>query len=376
MNQKPHIPFVEFPVEKLDMVSLLPLIAQANNGLGRYDGALTNILNPNVLLSPLTNNEAILSSRIEGTIASLSEVLEYEAGKKNNDKKKINDIREILNYRHALTYSVQAIKERNISLSLIKELHRILLQDVRGHDETLGQVRTKQNLIGKRGDTIQNARFVPPAPEHLPIALDNFNTLLQNNDIEALVLLAIIHAQFEIIHPFMDGNGRLGRMLIPLFLFERKIINSPSFYMSEILEANDTEYRDRLLAITKNNDWQGWCAFFLNCLIKQAKSNMAKTRSIVQLYEMMKQKFTETTHSPSVIGALDAFFRFPIINSSNFMEVADIKSRETANSILRKLVDENLISVLEKGSGRKPTVYVFNLLLAVADGELDLTQSN
>ncbi len=374
MTQKPHIPFVEFPIHCLSMERLLPLIAKANNGLGRYDGALSSILNPNILLSPLTNNEAILSSRMEGTIASLTEVLEFEAGKKNTDDKKKNDIQEILNYRHALTYSVQVIEDRNISISLIKELHKILLQNVRGHDKTPGQMRTEQNLVGKRGDTMQTARFVPPAPEHLPVALDNFNALLRNDNIEDLVLLAIIHAQFEILHPFMDGNGRLGRMLIPLFLFERKIINSPSFYMSEILEKNDTEYRDRLLAITKHGDWQGWCEFFLHSLIEQAKYNMAKTKSIMGLYELMKQKFTETTHSPSVIGALDAFFRSPVINSSDFMKIADIKNRETANNILKKLVDKNLITILEKGTGRKPTVYMFPLLLAVVDGDLDLTQ--
>lgn len=376
MSVKPHIPFVEFPMDTLDLNILYPLSIKASLILGRYDGILRGILNPNVLLSPLTSNEAILSSRIEGTIASLSEVLEYEAGKKDNNAQKTQDIKEILNYRKALTYAKEEVVSRDLSMSLIKELHSMLLDNVRGQDKTPGKVRTEQNLIGKHGDNMQTARFIPPAPEQLSGALYNFDTLIKNPAIDSLILLAIVHAQFEILHPFMDGNGRLGRMLIPLFLFKRDIIYLPSFYMSAYLEKNDTEYRDRLLAITKDNDWQGWCKFFLNGLAIQAQDNINRAENIRILYESMKQEFTDATQSPSVIGALDAFFKYPIINSTNFMKVADIMTRETANSILKKLVDKGLIDIFEQGSGRKPSTYVMASLLLIADGELDLTQKS
>ena len=371
MPVKPHIPFVDFPIDSLDLNKLFRLSTEAHRGLGRYDGTLRSILNPHVLLSPIMNIEVILSSKIEGTIATFTEVLEYEAGKESETDNTQN-IKEIINYRTALSYAKDVVQNRPISMSLIKELHKILMEDVRGGDKTPGQVRITQNLIGKRGDNAETARFVPPAPELLPGALSNFDTLVKNNEIDELILLAIIHAQFEILHPFNDGNGRLGRMLIPLFLFEKSIISSPSFYMSEYLEKNDPEYRDRLLAVTENGDWQGWCEFFIKGLKEQADVNIRKANNIITLYDTMKTSFTEATQSPSVIGALDAFFKRPIINSGNFMEAANIQNRETANSILKKLKDKGLIQIVQESSGRKPAVYVMTSLLAAADGELDL----
>ena len=370
MNNKPHIPFVDFPNDSLHMDALWPLIAKASLGMGHYNGILTSLINPSVLLSPLQNDEAILSSRIEGTIASLSEVLEYEAGQKTNPEKH-NDIKEIINYRMALQYGAENITHRDINMSLIKELHKILLTDVRGQDKTPGQVRTEQNLVGKHGDTIEIARFVPPAPEILSGALYNFEQFIARDFIDPLVQLAIIHAQFEILHPFMDGNGRLGRMLIPLFLFKINLINAPAFYLSAYFEKNDTEYRDRLLAITKDNDWQGWCVFFLQALIQQSQQNISRANTIRKLYEVMKKEFTDATHSPSVIGALDAFFIRPIINSNDFMNIAEIENRQTANAILRKFKNNELISLLQQGKGQRSALYCMDSLLMAADGKLD-----
>lgn len=364
---KPHIPFVDFPLEKLDLMELMPLIAQATLEIGRYDGTLNSIQNPNVLLSPITNQEAVLSSRIEGTVASLSEILEYDTNH-NMDNERVNDFKEVLNYRTALLHAKEAVQERNVSMSLIRELHHMLTEGVRGGDKTPGQVRTTQNLVGKPGDTMETARFIPPSPESLPIALDNFERLLKNQEINELILLTIIHAQFEILHPFNDGNGRLGRMLIPLFLFERKVIQAPAFYMSEFLENNDTEYRDRLLAITENGDWQGWCQFFLGGITKQAKKNNQRANDIIALYETMKVKFAEATQSKHSQTSLDAFFKRPIIRSTDFTVDAKIDSRETANNILRRLREKNLIDVVLEGAGSRPTVYIMKSLIDVAEG--------
>ncbi len=371
MTQKPHIPFVEFPMDAVDVSDMVPLITLATLGLGRYDGTLSSIVNSNILLSPLTNNEAILSSRIEGTIASLTEVLQYDESQKAEGHRE-NDLKEIVNYRSALIHAKQSIEQREISVSLIKELHAILMTNVRGGDKTPGQIRTDQNWIGNLASPhIQDARFIPPSPENLISGLDNFEKFISHSSINDLIKLAIIHAQFEILHPFNDGNGRLGRMLIPLFLYKARFIQSPAFYMSEFLEKNNQEYRDRLLAITENGDWQGWCTFFLNGIAEQAKWNNKRSMEIIRLYDSMKDAFLKATQSKFSQPALDAFFNRPIINATTFIQKTEIDTRATANTILGKLVDAGLIKCIRDGSGRTPALYTMPKIIDIVDGTYD-----
>ncbi len=367
MTQKPHIPFVTFPVDTIDVSIMVPLITEATLELGRYDGTLSTIVNPQILLSPLTNNEAILSSRIEGTIASLTEVLQYDESQKA-ERHRENDLKEIVNYRSALVHAKRSIQDRDISISLIKELHAILMTDVRGGDRSPGQIRTDQNWIGTLASPyIKDARFIPPSPENLVSGLDNFEKFIATTFINDLVKLAIIHAQFEILHPFNDGNGRLGRMLIPLFLYKAGFIQSPAFYMSEFLEKNDQHYRDRLLAITENDDWQGWCTFFLQGIAEQAKWNNKRSVEIIKLYNHMKVAFLKTTQSKFSQPALDAFFNRPIINATTFIKETKIDTRSTANTVLGKLVDAGLIKSVRDGTGRTPALYIMPKIIDIID---------
>jgi Fic family protein len=249
---KPYIP-EKLPTKSLDWSLLVRFVGQANSALARFDGILQGIVNPNVLLSPLTTQEAVLSSKIEGTQATLEEVLEYEAAPREDGKSE--DIHEILNYRRAMRMAVDSLKDRPISLNLLKEIQFLLLDSVRGKDKGRGEFRTSQNWIGRPGCKMEEASYVPPPPLQVMEFLDNLEKYVRFDEEDRLVQMAIIHAQFEIIHPFLDGNGRVGRILVPLFLFEKGQLSSPMFYLSTYLEAHREVYYDRLQAISRDGDW-------------------------------------------------------------------------------------------------------------------------
>ncbi len=233
----------------------------ANAELARYDGLLLGVINPAILLSPITTQEAVLSSKIEGTQATLDEVLEHEAGIEASGEIK-KDIQEISNYRKTLSIAYEEIQERPLSLHLIREMHRVLLDSVRGSQKTPGSFRTTQNWIGSAGCTIDDATYVPPEPLVMNDSLQNLQEYIAGDELDPLLQLAILHAQFEIIHPFLDGNGRIGRLLIPLFLYKKESISSPMFYLSSYLEKNRDEYYQRLRAITELGDWDSWIELF------------------------------------------------------------------------------------------------------------------
>ena len=367
---KPFIPH-QLPPEKLNWQALVPFIGQANAAIARYDGLLQSLINPNILLSPITTNEAVLSSRIEGTQASLGEVLEHDAGLDTDKSPAINeDIKEITNYRTALSMAEDELEHRQLSLNFIKSLHAILMNSVRGQNKQPGKFRNEQNWIGKKGTPIESARFIPPSPLILQEHLDNWEAfILQEDYHDPLVQLAIIHAQFEILHPFMDGNGRIGRLLIPLFLYAKKCLTRPMFYLSEYLETHRERYYDGLLSITEENNWQGWIEYFLQAVAQQSDTNMHKAKEILALYETLKDSFIRTTHSQYAVPALDAFFKKPIINTADFIQVSGIPNKVTASDLLRKLTKTNHIKVLRQGSGRRPTIYVLSDLLNITEGK-------
>jgi Fic family protein len=366
MPKRPCIPD-ELPLTSLDWRKLLPLTGKANAALAMYDGMLQTLRNPGVLLSPITVNEAVLSSRIEGTQATLDEVLEFDAGIQPAEARR-GDIEEISNYRVAVRIAEAALADRPLSLSLIREVHQRLMQGVRGRDKTPGAFRTDQNWIGRSGDPIDKARFVPPSPLVLPQALEAWEDYLQSETEDPILQAAVAHAQFEILHPFKDGNGRIGRMLIPLILYQRRALSRPMFYLSEYLEAHRDLYYDQLLAITDDGNWQGWVEFFVGALIDQAESNLAKVRSIRDLYDLMRQRFVEVTHSQFAMAAVDAFFMRPVITATDFASEAGFNNRVTANGMLRQLEGAGLIRRLREGGGRKPSVYMLPNLINVTEG--------
>lgn len=365
---KPFIPD-NLPLDCLDWTAHVTLIGRANAALARYDGILQGIVNPAVLLSPLTTQEAVLSSRIEGTQASMEEVLEFEATPREKiTPEKRADIQEIINYRLAMNVAVAKLQERPLCLNLIKELHAILLRSVRGKNKSPGEFRRSQNYIGPPGCSIEEATFVPPSPDNLLAALYNWEKYLHVEEKDRLVQLAVAKAQFEIIHPFLDGNGRLGRMLIPLFLFARNLLSKPMFYMSAYLEEHREVYYRRLRAISEEGDWNGWVAFFLTALTEQAEQNTKKVKAIIDLYEGLKGRVVDITHSQYAVQALDAIFSQPIFRSTQFQQLASIPTRPTTMLILNKLEEAGILKVQEEGKGRRPALIVFPDLINLAEG--------
>ncbi len=351
------------PITTLHWEKYIRQIGRANAELARFDGILQGILNPHVLLSPLTTNEAVLSSKIEGTRATLQEVLVFEANPKANNEK-YNDIQEILNYRKAMAFAVDWLNDRHITLGMIKQTHYILLDGTRGENKMPGEFRNTQNWIGAPGSSIDQASFIPPSPLVLQECLDNFEKYLSYDEQDPLVQMAIIHAQFEIIHPFNDGNGRLGRMLIPLFLFQKKQLVLPMFYISAFLEKHRERYIATLKNITDNSDWDSWIIFFLDAISEQAKINTQKARAIIDLYESKKRRISELIRSQFVINVVDTIFKMPIFNTMDFVNASGIP-KPSASRFIKILVENNILQLVEKGQGRKPSVMVFSKLFNI-----------
>ncbi|MCE1246450.1 MAG: Fic family protein [Firmicutes bacterium] len=361
----PYIPDL-LPPEPLKIGKFIKLIGNSRAELARYDGILQGLPNPGLLLSPLITHEAVESSKIEGTYTTMEEVLSFEAAPSRKNPK-FDDIEEVLNYRKALLYASETLRERNFSLFTLREIHSILLDGVRGQDKARGNFRNKQVFIGARGQSIEQARFIPPEPLAVPALMENLvEYYLSDDEIDCLIQLAVIHAQFEIIHPFEDGNGRIGRMLVPLFLFEKKQLFSPTFYISAFFEKNRDEYTGRLNRITSANDWEGWIAFFLNAVTQQAKDNNRKAKLILELYNDKKERILKATDSKHTIKILDALFHKPAFTSAEFARLTQMP-RATIARILESLEKEAIIKTIRPSSGRQPALMIFPKLIAITD---------
>lgn len=360
----------ELPLKDLNYQKLFSLVGRANAELARYDGLLQGIPNPAVMLSPLTTQEAVLSSRIEGTQATVDEVLEQEAGLVKEGEK-YKDIQEISNYRSALYRASDYLREYPIRLGFIRELHKILMNSVRGQDKKPGDFRMEQNWIGPRGCTIEEATFVPPPPLILSSCLDDWQNYIGSDDSDFLLQTAVVHAQFELIHPFMDGNGRIGRILIPLFLYKKKILSQPMFYLSEYLESNRDEYYGRLQSISEHGDWDGWIAFFLRAVEEQSRRNSQRVKEIMVLYDKMKSRVQDVTHSQYSIYLVDAIFSKPAFKSSDLTkQLSDQHGihRQTAFELLKRLRNAEILQELRPGRGRRAAILWFPELITLAQG--------
>lgn len=361
----PHVPD-KLPLDRLDWTKFIRLIGQANAELARYDGILQAIVNPQVLLSPLTMQEAVLSSKIEGTQTSLEEVLEYEASEEAKPERQ-GDIREVLNYRQAMREAVEYLKDRPVCLDLVLKIQGRLLADVRGQELARGQLRKVQNWIGSPVSTIETAKFVPPDPVMLPQHVSNWERYIHFDEQDRLVQLAVIHGQFEILHPFNDGNGRVGRMIIPLVLYNYGMLSSPMFYLSAYLERNRQTYYDRLFQITDSGQWDEWVLFFLTAIVEQARENTSKARAILGLYDSMKIRLPRIITTQFTVQAIDALFDRPIFRTTDFVTRTGI-SKRTAMRILAALEDAGELTTVVPASGRKAGILAFSELIAIAEG--------
>ena len=354
---KPAFP-QDLPIlTKSDWFALIPTLGRANRGLAEYSGMLRRLPNSDLLLSPLRLQEAVLSSRIEGTYATMSEVLQAEAGQPPERESRRQDIEEILNYRAALNVAMEELKVKPFNLNLMLELHRILLSSGRGQNKAPGEFRRRQNYVGSRINGKETVRFIPPDWMKLAHSLDNWEKYYHSED-DPLVRLAVLHAQFEFLHPFLDGNGRIGRIIIPIFLCEKGLLSLPTFYLSEYLESHRDEYMDRLNGLGRiKGAWRHWTEFFLNAVASQAQHNIRIAGAILDLYETLKQKFIAATRSRYAIPLLDTVFERQYFQASQLQWIGDPPSKPTLMTMLAALEKAGVIRVYRDGTGRTPSIW-------------------
>ena len=353
------------PIKGIDHKRLLPLVGDARGALATYAGLLEGIVNPAVLLSPLVNEEAVVSSKIEGTQATQYDLFQYEAGMEQPEEKG-RDIQEIQNYRTALLEGEKVLDDYPFSLHLVRSLHKILMTSVRGMEKSPGDFRKDQNWIGRPGCAIEEASFIPPSPLVLDDCLRAWEAYVQSSDIDPIFQTAIAHAQFELIHPFKDGNGRIGRVIITLYLRAKRLLPGPQFYLSRYLERNRDEYYARLSAISERGDWNGWLDFFLTAVRAQSEENSSKIRRVLELYERTKRRIADETHSQFAITLLDAIFRQPIFTARMLVSRHGLE-KPTAAQLVRRMKEAGLLKEIREARGQRPAVMSFPELLKITE---------
>ncbi len=318
--------------------SLVRLLSRADAALSELSGLGRQLPNPHLLIAPYVRREAVLSSRIEGTRASLSDLLLDEA---DGERPEDADVGEVRNYVEALEYGLQRLRDLPLSLRLVRELHERLMRGVRGDRATPGEFRRSQNWIGPAGSTPTTAPYVPPPPVEMMDCLANWEEFLHDRDsFPELIQCAVMHEQFEAIHPFLDGNGRVGRLLITLFLVERGRLSQPLLYHSEYIEARRQEYYDSLQRVRTEGDWPGWLRFFLLGVEETARAAVRQARRLMDLRESYRQRLSR---KPNALKLLDELFVNPYLTATRAVRVLGV-SDPTARQAIALLRDEDLLS--------------------------------
>lgn len=353
----------KFPPNSLDYKRFVMPLVKATDAVARYDQMLKSMYNSEILLAPLRNQEAVISSRMEGTVSTMDEILKYEA---DHDEIEAtpnvrSEIIETILYQRALKATQRAMEEGYpLSQSLIQSIHQRLLSFGRGASKSPGRFKTEQNYLADK--LKRNILFIPVSPEKLQDGLDLLFQYIEESTAPTLVKTALTHIEFEALHPFKDGNGRIGRMLITLMLWSSGTISEPHFYISGYLEENKDQYIDVMRNVSKDSDWEGWCIFFLEAVEKQAIRNLEISESIRQLYEEMKNIFSEVLSSKWSVSALDFVFTNPLFRNNKFTANSGIPAA-TAARFTRMLLEKELLFTLEEASGRRPALYSFEPLM-------------
>jgi Fic family protein len=358
----------KFPPQILDHKRLLTYVVKATDALARYDQMLKNMHNSEFLLAPLRNQEAIISSRMEGTISTIDEILRYEADYQENEEGVSDTRSEVLEtvlYRRALTSAQKALEEGHpFTPFLIKSIHQRLLSFGRSASKSPGEYKKKQNFLGDQAKG--NILFVPIRPELLVDGMEALFRYIQEFDEITLLKTAVSHLEFEALHPFKDGNGRVGRMLITLMLWQSGVISAPHFYISGYFEEHKDTYIDIMRSVSQSDNWTPWCVFFLEAVEKQAVKNLEVAEKIRNLYDDMKGVFSTLLASKDSILALDFIFTNPIFRNSAFTneKISGIKPY-TASRFTRVLVDKGLLIRRHEPAGRRSALYSFEPLLRI-----------
>jgi Fic family protein len=352
-----------FPPANLDLAQLMDPLSDALIALTRYDTLRKTLHNSELLLAPLRIREAVVSSRMEGTISTLEEVLRLEADADESGEAPMarHDAVEVALYARALRQAEQQIAQGYpLSEHLIRGAHKTLLTLGRGSDKHPGEYKKEQNYIGdKRARRID---FIPISPEQLPPAMSTLVAYMQSDGTQPVLRTAIAHAEFEALHPFEDGNGRLGRMLVTLMLWKTGILSAPHFFVSDYFEKNKDEYIERLRAVSSGGDWTGWSRFFLAGLRSQATENVAVVEQIRQLYVATGQKLRDTLRSRWSVDALNYIFANPIFRNNRFKRDSGIPG-PTANNFTNRMLERGILKVVIPPAGRAPGMYMFPELL-------------
>lgn len=325
MAKQPFIPEnLPLNTNRLNPLLFLQELIAANKKIAQYQVLLQNTKVPShLLLNPVMINEAVQSSKIEGTQVTLDEVLEVEARSKKNNK----DTQEVLNYYHALREGMDKLSQLPISTRLFKAMHLTLMSNnVRGSNRSPGDYRKIQNYIGPEGCTMETATFIPPPPQLVDTCMNNLENYINNpqDNLDELIRTAIIHAQFETIHPFLDGNGRIGRILIPLYLFNKKVIEYPNFFLSEALERDKHKYYRFLNDTRYKGDWNQWIQFFLEACIHQADKNIRLINEVNNLYDHDLNFAQSLINSSGIKKLIDAIFQKPIFTVNTIAYTAEV----------------------------------------------------
>ncbi|KRT69266.1 MAG: Fic family protein [candidate division NC10 bacterium CSP1-5] len=341
------------------------LLSDADRGLGRLAGIGQLLPNPHLLITPYIRREAVLSSRIEGTRASLSDLLYFEAAEE--EPPSAPDVQEVRNYVRAMEYGLKRLEKLPLSLRLVREIHAQLMAGVRGAERRPGELRQVQNWIGPPGCSLAEATFVPPPVSEMEAALGEWEKFLHDaKDMPPLVQCALMHYQFEAIHPFVDGNGRVGRLLITFFLCERGHLPQPLLYLSAFFEQHRAEYYGRLLGVSRFGDWMGWIKFFLQGIATQASAAADDSRRIIALQRRYRELLQQRKASPTAIATMEELFLNPYVTATRLSKRLKV-SFPAVQSTIDWLVKAG---VLREITGRQRNrIYCSEELLRAIEGK-------
>ena len=363
--QKGYWAYVPNPLEPLlDLdVHLVRKLAEAERSLGELAGVARTLPNPHLLIGPFLRREAVLSSRIEGTRASLSDLLFFEAAQLR--EKEVPDVREVSNYVTAMEYGLRRLSELPISLRLIREIHEKLMAGVRGEHKTPGEFRRSQNWIGPSGCTLLDATYVPPPVPEMKEALDSLEKYLHTRSkYPSLIRLALIHYQFEAIHPFLDGNGRVGRLLTTLLLCAEGLLPQPLLYLSAYFERHREKYYDFLLAVSRRGNWNQWVLFFLDAVATQSGDAIQRSDQLLALWQKYRERMQVARASALLLQLVDELFAYPVITNRIISEKLSITPR-SAQMNIEKLISSE---ILQEATGKQRNrVYVVPGIISIID---------
>lgn len=352
-NPLPPIPEIE-----MDEV-IVKLLIDANKQLVKLDTASQLISNADLFISMYVRKEALISSQIEGTQCTLDDVLDPEVEANAN-----LDVSDVINYVKATQYALKRLERLPLCCRLIREIHEVLMENVRGQDKTPGEFRHSQNWIGPANCSLKDARYIPPNVEDMQTAMSDLEKYINENvDYDPLIRAALIHYQFETIHPFLDGNGRIGRLLILLYLMEQRLIEKPVIYISYFLKKNQIEYYDRISEVRRTGNFEQWIRFFLEAVSKASSDSLEAIRQLSVLHDTNVEKLPKTTRSKDNLRAVfDYIEQYPIIDIKRTAKELEV-SYNTVAAAVRKLVELGILQ--ETTNAARNRVFAYEEYLAI-----------